>query len=66
MPGRRTSARNEESPRQKNTLDKPGLERIFSMKYLLPHFSDKIKFVFLKNYSLETTSSSPSYFWIVF
>ena len=62
MPRGGTSARNEDPPRQNNTLDKACLEGTFAMKYLPPQFSDKIKFVLLKNHSLETTSSSPSNF----
>ena len=62
MLGAGTSARNEESPRQNNTLDKPALQGTFRMKCLLPQFSDKIKFVLIANYSLETISSSLSYF----
>ena len=59
MPGAGTSARNEDPPRQNNTLDKACLEGTFAMKYLPPQFSDKIKFVLLKNHYLETPPLLP-------
>lgn len=57
-----TSARKKESQKQSNTLGKPSLARLFRMKYVPSHFSDKIKFVLLENYSLEITLLSSSYF----
>ena len=59
MPGGGTSARNEDLPRQNNALDKACLEGIFTMKYLLPQFSDKIKFVLLENHSWKPPPLHP-------